>query len=321
MHLLSENQKAVSLQEVFLQNASKNSRKNSPAPPALQTILKLACWTPLTDPGLQDFYKDTSLASLMQPKAERTTSGVRMNLAAAIDAFKYFKGDPKDRFSIIKWIKAEDSGDWLFLTALPSQREALAPLLASWCNFAFLGLERLGPSRTRRLWFIVDEFPGLIHKIDALPRMVAEGAKYGACCVLSFQNKSQLDHLYNTHVTKTILSNCNTKMIFRSPETSTAQFLSALLGKQEVFESAESISMGAHHIRDGVNLSPQQRLKPIVSETDIINLNKFEAFVQLPGDLPITKVTASPSQIEDISSAFVKEGEDHPEKKEQNQQE
>lgn len=264
----------------------------------------------LSDTGLQAFYKGTSLASLMQPSAEKTIAGIRMNLAAAIDAFKYFKENSRSRFSIIKWIADENSGDWLFLTALPSQREALAPLLASWCNFAFLGLERLTPSRSRRLWFIVDEFPGLGHKIDALPRMVAEGAKYGACCVLSFQNKSQLDHLYNPHVTKTILSNCNTKMIFRSPETSTAQFLSALLGKHEVFESSESISMGAHHIRDGVNLSPQQRLKPIVSETDIINLNKFEAFVQLPGDLPLTKVTVSIPEVEDKNLAFIpKEGE------------
>lgn len=76
---------------------------------------------------------------------------------------------------------------------------------------------------------------------------------------LGFQNKAQLDDLYNPFITKTLLSNCNTKVIFKDPESNTAHYLSQLLGEQEVFELAESIFMGAHHLRDGLNVSSHSR--------------------------------------------------------------
>ena len=60
---------------------------------------------------------------------------------------------------------------------------------------------------------------------------------------------------------------------------------------QEVLESNESLSMGAHHMRDGVSIAHQRRLQPIVSASEIMELNKLEAYVSLPGNYPVAKLT------------------------------
>lgn len=268
----------------------------------MQDILNWSCTQPLA--AVQPFYEHSSLAPLMHPAAEKTASGVRMHLANAIHAFSYLRPPQERGFSVLEWVgETEDS--WLFLTALPSQRQALSPLLASWCALAFLGLERLGPCFERRVWFIVDEFPGLNQPLASLPRMVAEGAKYGACCVLSFQNKAQLDHLYTPAVTRTLLANCNTKVIFRSPEPETARALSQLLGQQEISLTTESLSMGAHHLRDGVGIATQQRQKPLVSESDLMMLEKFEAFVKLAGNWPVARAKTQPSSLPSLAPSFI----------------
>lgn len=269
---------------------------------SMQEMLDLSCNKPV-DADIEKFYENSPAAVTMQVKGERTTMSVRMTLSTSIQAFSNLEKS-ENPFSITKWMKEEDDS-WLFLTALPSQRNTLAPLLASWFNFAFLGLERCGPQHARKIWFVIDELPGLRHRIDALPRMVAEGRKYGACCLFGLQNKAQLDHLFGQHDAKAILSNCATKIIFRTPEASTAQYISETLGRIEVQESNENISLGAHQMRDGVNLSANRRIKPAVSASDIMSLNRFEAYVSLPGNLPIAKVTFPLVTPKAICEAFV----------------
>jgi len=66
--------------------------------------------------------------------------------------------------------------------------------------------------------------------------------------------------------------------------------MSQMLGEQEVKEAVEGISYGAHQMRDGVSLNEQKQFKPVVSANDIMNLDDLEAYIKLPGNLPITKI-------------------------------
>jgi hypothetical protein len=52
----------------------------------------------------------------------------------------------------------------------------------------------------------------------------------------------------------------------------------------------EGFSNGANEIRDGVSLNEHKRLKPVVNITDIMSLNDLEAYLKLPGNLPVTKL-------------------------------
>ncbi len=283
---------------------SFTARKLSNSQASMRDILKWSCWEPLGK-RVEQFYANSPISSIMRYEAEKTTVGVRMQLASNISVFEYLKAG-RGEFSITRWVSQyKETDQWLFLTCLPSQRSTLAPLLASWFNFAFLGLERAGVDFKTRLWMVADELTGLDYHISSLKRVVTEGAKYGACCMLGFQNKSQIDYLYGHAITKTLLSNCSTKVIFRSPDYETAKDLSLTLGEQEVISATENFSIGAHHMRDGVNLASHQRTKAAISATDIMGLNPLEAYIMLPGELPTTKAKYKVNKMTKLASSFI----------------
>jgi type IV secretory pathway TraG/TraD family ATPase VirD4 len=89
---------------------------------------------------------------------------------------------------------------------------------------------------------------------------------------------------------QTIISNCNTKVIFRTPEPESAKYISSFIGEQEVIESVESFSMGSHQMRDGVNLNAQRRMKPIIAKEDIMDSLPLQSYITLPKALPICRV-------------------------------
>ena len=120
-----------------------------------------------------------------------------------------------------------------------------------------------------RLWFILDELPSL-HKLGDLTLGLAESRKYGGCMVLGFQNLPQLEDVYGTSLTKTIVDLCSTKVLFRFASHDVAKRMSLALGEQEIMEVQEGISYGANDIRDGVNLAMLKQLKPIVTPDDLL---------------------------------------------------
>ena len=94
-------------------------------------------------------------------------------------------------------------------------------------------------------------------------------------------------------------------MIFRNGDPETAKHMSQMLGEQEVKEAVEGISYGAHQMRDGVSLNEQKRLKPVVSPNDIMILDDLEAYLKLPGNLPVAKVRFEVSETEKVCPGYV----------------
>jgi type IV secretory pathway TraG/TraD family ATPase VirD4 len=160
------------------------------------------------------------------------------------------------------------------------------------------------PDPQRRLWYIIDEFASL-HKQEAFSKALAEMRKYGGCIAVGLQNIPQLQELYGHTETKSLTSLFNTKVIFRNANPETAKHMSQMLGEQEVKETMEGISYGAHQMRDGVSLNEHKQFKPVVSANDIMILNDLEAYLKLPGNLPVTKIKFEVGQTEKICSWFV----------------
>src|SRR5262249_2618957 len=144
-----------------------------------------------------------------------------------------------------------------------SQRSAIRPLLSAWISSAIKGLLSLTPDLTRKIWFIIDELPSL-QKVKDIEVLLAEGRKYGGCGVLSLQSPSQLESIYGREVTKTIIGNTLTKVIFSEQDPEIAERISKSFGDCEMKEFHEGISYGAHEARDGVNLSSHMKNAPIV---------------------------------------------------------
>jgi type IV secretory pathway TraG/TraD family ATPase VirD4 len=151
----------------------------------------------------------------------------------------------------------------------------------------------------------VDELASL-NQLPDLPKALAEVRKYGGCFVLGLQTLSQIDDLYGQNGSRTICGLTGTKVIFRTPDSHTAKRMSEFMGEQEIVEASESVSFGAHQMRDGVSLSDRKSQKPLIPYTELMRLENLEAYLQLPRDFPITQVTFTYHTMEKVQEAFVR---------------
>ena len=252
---------------------------------------------------VESFFEGTAAYSMMQGDAEKVALSIRSTLAAAIRGLEYLhNGQPS--FSIREWVQRGFGDDWLFLTCTPEQRATMRPLLSAWLSTATKAMMGRNESATCQLWFIIDELPSL-NVLPDFPKALAEIRKYGGCFVIGLQDLSQLDDLYGAHVTRSITGLTGTKVAFRSPDAFTAKRVSEFLGEQKIIEPMTSISFGAHQYRDGVNLSDHRTIQNTVSYTDLLKLDNLEAYLQLPGNFPVTKIKFQYHIQRSIAASFI----------------
>lgn len=262
--------------------------------------------------SLSDLYKalkHTPAGSLLDPAGDKTAMSIRAHLAPYLKVLRHLSGD-KPAFSMRRWIMDSQGSDdrWVFISSTPDQRETMKPLMSAVMTVALNSLMSAPPDPDRRVWFMIDELISL-HKQEVLPKALAEVRKYGGCIVAGIQSVSQLQEQYGYAETKSLSSLFNTKVIFRNTDHETARTMSQLIGEQEVIEAMETISYGEHAYRDGVSLNDQKKIKPAVSATDIMALNDMEAYLKLPGALPVARVLFTHRNIQKICPAFIAKAE------------
>jgi type IV conjugative transfer system coupling protein TraD len=254
----------------------------------------------------ESFYKDTNAAAIMNSDASETVMGIRSNLRAHTECLEFFP-ETDSPFSIREWIHNEESetvGEWLFLSSPPSLREEISGLMVLWTTIATDALMSLAQNHDRRLWIVIDELPA-IKKLPKLQTMLAEIRKYGGCVILGTQDMSQLDEIYGHNIVKSIANLCSTKVIFRIEGADIAERLSKWLGVQEVSETIENISYGAHQMRDGVSLNDHRKEKPTIHADRLMKLPDLTGYLKLPGDYPVAKVTFQVHKLEKVAEGFV----------------
>lgn len=240
---------------------------------------------------IKDFYKGTSMEGFLSGKedAEATVKGVRMQMLGEMKRLGLLSQEG-GTFSLKDWVR-DERGGWLFISCSHGDRSTLGALMQFWISLSMRSLMKLGENPKRRLWFIMDElFAVEGGKLETLEELLREGRKYGGCAVLGLQDLGGLEKAYGHHGMKTILSLCNTKIIMKTPEPHTADYLSKALGEQEILEVSENLSIGAHHMRDGLNMNAHKRVQPVVTKSALMMMNPHEGYVFLPRSLPIVKV-------------------------------
>jgi len=123
-----------------------------------------------------------------------------------------------------------------------------------------------------------------------LTDFITEARKYGGCGLLAIQSPSQLEAIYGKEITRTIIGNVGSRIAFAEYDPEIAQLISRSFGEKAVKELQEAMSYGVHEMRDGVNLSFQNKASPCVSPSVIQSLNPHEAFVKFPRKYPIGKI-------------------------------
>ena len=229
-----------------------------------QALVDMTLVIPLKE--LSQRLQGTSVAAIVDPLIDKTALSVRASLANSLKIFQVLE-DADDGISLLNLMPNDDKS-WIFLSCLPDQREFLKPLFSSQISLIIKGLMRKSEQNNSRTWIIIDELASL-NKLPSLLTGLAEIRKYGGCFVLGFQDLSQLEGVYGASTTKTLSNLTGTKLLFRSVDTDVATRTARYLGEQEKQEANESISFGAHQMRDGVSLSNQKHIKPVVTASQI----------------------------------------------------
>jgi type IV secretory pathway TraG/TraD family ATPase VirD4 len=239
---------------------------------------------------LQTRLGDTTAASILHPSIDKTALSVRASLANHLRVFEHL--DETDRgLSLLDFMK-KDSKTWLFLSCQTDQRAFLKPIFSVWLSLIIKGMMKRFENNGARTWIIIDELASL-NKLPSLMTGLSEIRKYGGCFVLGFQDISQIEEIYGHSAAKTLSNLTGTKVLFRAVDTDMALRVSRYMGEQEKEIASESISFGAHQMRDGVNLSHQIRTKPVVSASQMMQLQNLEAYLKYPGSFPVSKITFS----------------------------
>jgi len=241
-----------------------------------------------SDLEFADFFKGTEAANFAFKNSDKTTHSIRSVLSAQIEGLRQLETS-QETFSIRNWVRNENQTGCLFITARADQRQTLTPLISAWVDMAINALMVLPENYDRRLWFVIDELASL-QRLPRLQTGLAEGRKYGACFLVGFQSKPQLEDIYGRNQAESMLDLFNTKLFFRCTEPSSQQWISRVLGDKEEAEPSENISYGANSTRDGVSLSRHTRQKPIVIPAELSQLQDLECYIKLPGDYPCTKL-------------------------------
>jgi type IV conjugative transfer system coupling protein TraD len=230
----------------------------------------------------------TKAAAHLDISSEKTAASIRSVTTSFVSCLEYLKNSDHP-FSIRDWIEKKDDDSWLFLSCKLGERAALNPLISTWSSIAIRSLLQMEPDINRRVWFVIDELPSL-QKLKDLETLLTEGRKFGACGLLALQSPAQLESIYGHEISRVILGNCATRISFYEQDPEIATRISKIFGDSEFQETQEGLSYGAHEMRDGVTLSKQKKMHPVVSASDIQSLRKQEAYVKLPGKQPIIKM-------------------------------
>lgn len=262
--------------------------KKMKSKPSLHELIDVLTIQPLKE--FHKFFRETPVAPLTDPQADKTTVSLRSSLTEKILPLLNLK-DTSSPFSIHDFLHHKKG--WLFLASLPHQRATLAPLQAIFLENVLQGLMQQTAHDTKRphTWVVIDELPALT--LPSLKTFLAESRKYGVSVVAAFQNIHQLFAIYGAHEAKHMMDQFATTFFFQGGDIQTAQLTSQSLGEKEVVHTKESLSYGANTMRDGVNLHHEQTRDPLVLPTEIMGMDPLTCYVKMTGLCAITHITLS----------------------------
>jgi type IV conjugative transfer system coupling protein TraD len=218
-----------------------------------------------------------------------------------INDTKVGKFSLKEYFQNIK----QGSSSWLFLSTKPSSRELTLPLVACLSELALTQLMDIGIDKTRRVWCIFDELASL-GNLPALPPLMSEGRKYGACVIAALQSLNQLYDNYGHYAGSSIFGQFGTSFFFRNTEPAIAKLFSDMCGTETVTRQQKNTSFGANTFRDGVSYSEHQQKQAIVELNDLASLSVGQCYALLPEpEVRLSKIQTSEDGAKDKNQGFV----------------
>lgn len=140
-------------------------------------------------------------------------------------------GDNRSHWDARTWVKHRKG--WIFLTSTQETRESSGPLQRLWIDSVIRGILSMGPQpNLPQVRMILDELWAL-GELSQLKSAVAEGRKAALSIVLGFQGRAQVKEIYGDSA-ESIFSAPYTKILLRTGEPESAEWLAKMIGKREM---------------------------------------------------------------------------------------
>lgn len=213
--------------------------------------------------------------SYIMAGADRASDSVIFSLAPAVQAVSTMRVKGGTPFSLREWTLNTPPNSWIWCFLRPSDEGAVKPVLSAFLESLALNLLSLpAEKRKMRRWVIVDEWPTL-GKMEAVPRLLYEGRKYGVATVLAAQSLPQVAARYGEQEGSAIPASCGTIIMFRCPPGKAAEEAERIIGQKEI--SRETRSRG----KDSDSLSEQITETKIMTATELAKLPDLHAVVRM----------------------------------------
>ncbi|MHB1527837.1 MAG: type IV secretion system DNA-binding domain-containing protein [Acidiferrobacteraceae bacterium] len=241
-------------------------------------------------------------SAMFEPGSEKMLSNIRTVIGSALKPFRFLPpACGADSFSIRKWV--ENGGGWLWIPVRADMRASLRPLLAAWIGETVNASLSLQPDRDRRMWLLLDEVAAL-GRVQSLSAVLAEGRKFGLCCVAGLQAISQVREVYGIQAAQTMLACFRTTLILGVGDRDTGEWAAKHIGEQEITRRVQSEGTGSGGSHSGE--SEQHAKQMAVMAEEIGGLDDLHGFLKLPGNYPIARIRlALPPARAEVCAPFV----------------
>jgi type IV secretory pathway TraG/TraD family ATPase VirD4 len=184
--------------------------------------------------------------------------------------------------SVRRWMREQKGSLWMPYRA--HQIQALRGLISCWMGLALLEGLSFEDSKTRRLWFHIDELDAL-GRIQRLTDAITKIRKKGGCIAMGIQSIAQVRAVYGDADASTIVENCDNKLILRcgaSEGGGTARLASQMIGEREVErdETTTSRTQG-RNASTSTSQSVRAYREPAVMDSEIMRLAACNGYLKV----------------------------------------
>jgi hypothetical protein len=213
---------------------------------------------------------------------EKMLGSIMGTLAPALGSMRQLARVQGPPFSVRRWMRDEKGSLWMPYRA--QQIPALRGLISCWMGLAISEGLSFEDSKTRRLWFHIDELDAL-GRIQGLTDALARIRKKGGCIAMGIQSIAQVRAVYGEAEAHTIVENCDNKLILRcgaSEGGGTARLASQMIGEREVErdETTTSRTQG-RHASSSTSQSVRAYREPAVLDSEIMRLAACNGYLKV----------------------------------------
>lgn len=209
----------------------------------------------------------------------KSTKDVISSMNQFTSCFEFMQDITGD-FKIKNWL-LNDKGGFLFMTNYSKTGDSTKPLLALLVDLMAREIQSLPGDLNRRIFFILDEFPGL-QKIDSMVKLLVQARSKGASVWIATQDTGQIDKIYGREIKDSIVNACSTRTIFGLSDPNTAEYFSKVIGDREISKVSEGYVISPSDVRDGVNLNRKDEIQKLVLPSEIMGLQDLHFYCKLP---------------------------------------